>query len=41
VRVRWERETDGDGQEDWSSIESPENFFGTGNAPKLTVTYGP
>lgn len=41
VRIRWERETDGDGREDYASIESPENFFGTGNAPKLTVTYGP
>ena len=41
VRVRWERETDGDGEEDWASIESPENFFGTGNEPRLTVTYGP
>jgi hypothetical protein len=41
VRIRWERETDGDGEEDWASIESPENFFGTGNEPRLTVTYGP
>jgi hypothetical protein len=41
VRVRWEQETDGDGQEDWASIESPENFFGTGNEPELKVTYGP
>jgi hypothetical protein len=41
VRVRWEQETDGDGREDWASIESPENFFGTGNAPELKVTYGP
>jgi hypothetical protein len=41
VRIRWEQETDGDGEEDWASIESPENFFGTGNAPELTVTYGP
>jgi hypothetical protein len=41
VRLRWEQETDGDGKEDYVSIESPENFFGTGNAPKLTVTYGP
>jgi hypothetical protein len=40
VRVRWEQETDGDGREDYASIESPENFFGTGNAPELTVTYG-
>jgi hypothetical protein len=41
VRVRWLQETDGDGREDYVSIESPENFFGTGNAPELTVTYGP
>ncbi len=39
VRLRWEQETDGDGREDWASIESPENFFGTGNAPELKVTY--
>jgi hypothetical protein len=41
LRVRWEQETDGDGREDYVSIESPENFFGTGNAPELTVTYSP
>lgn len=41
VRVRWEQETDGDGLEDYVSIESPENFFGTGNAPQLRVTWGP
>jgi hypothetical protein len=40
LRLRWVQETDGDGLEDYVSIESPENFFGTGNAPELTVTYG-
>lgn len=41
VRLRWEQETDGDGKEDYSGIESADNFFGTGNAPQLIVTYSP
>ena len=41
VRLRWEQETDGDGKEDYSGIESADDFFGTGNAPQLIVTYSP
>jgi pSer/pThr/pTyr-binding forkhead associated (FHA) protein len=39
LRLRWEQETDGDGREDYAGIESADDFFGTGNAPELTVTY--
>ena len=38
-RLRWQVETDGDGKEDYASIESSNNFFGTGNFPALIVTY--
>jgi hypothetical protein len=38
-RLRWEQETDGDGQEDYAGVESGNNFFGTGNLPVLTVNY--
>jgi pSer/pThr/pTyr-binding forkhead associated (FHA) protein len=40
ARMRFGQETDGDGNEDFSGIESANNFFGTGNAPQLIVTYG-
>lgn len=40
ARLRFVQEVDGDGYEDFSGIESANNFFGTGNAPQLTVTYG-
>jgi hypothetical protein len=39
VRLRFTQETDGDGQEDFSGIESPDDFFGTGNIPLLIVNY--
>jgi hypothetical protein len=39
VRLRFVQEQDGDGQEDFSGIESGNNFFGTGNVPQLIVTY--
>jgi hypothetical protein len=41
VRLRWARETDGDDQEDYASMEPGNNYFGTGNVPVLVVTYGP
>lgn len=39
LRLRWQVETDGDGKEDYASIESSDNFHGTGNLPTLIVNY--
>ncbi len=39
LRLRWQVETDGDGKEDYVSIESSDNFYGTGNFPVLIVSY--
>ena len=39
LRLRWEVELDGDGKEDYASFESANNFYGTGLAPTLIVTY--
>ncbi|MFC2036665.1 FHA domain-containing protein [Chloroflexota bacterium] len=41
LRLRFAQETDGDGEEDYTGIESADNFFGTGNIPVVIVSYGP
>jgi pSer/pThr/pTyr-binding forkhead associated (FHA) protein len=38
-RLQFQQETDGDGKEDYVSIESTDNFLGSGNEPELIVTY--
>ncbi len=40
-RLQFSSETDGDGLQDTISFESGDNYFGTGNLPQLTITYGP
>lgn len=39
LRLRWQVETDGDGKEDYVSIESADNYYGSGNFPTLIVDY--
>jgi hypothetical protein len=41
LRLQFSSETDGDGLQDTASFESGENYFGTGNLPRLTITYSP
>jgi len=41
VRLQFTTETDGDGVQDTISLESGDNYFGTGNLPQLTITYAP
>ena len=41
LRLQFSSETDGDGAQDTASFESGENYFGTGNLPRLTITYSP
>ncbi len=40
-RLQFSTETDGDGIQDSVSIESGDNALGTGNLPRLTITYTP
>jgi hypothetical protein len=40
-RLQFFTETDGDGFQDSVSIESGDNALGTGNLPRLTLTYSP
>jgi hypothetical protein len=40
-RLQFSTETDGDGSQDSVSIESGDNALGTGNLPRLTITYAP
>lgn len=40
-RLQFTTETDGDGIQDSASIESGNNSMGTGNLPRLTITYSP
>ena len=39
VRLRWQQESDGDGEEDYVAVESGNNFFGTGNLPQVTINW--
>jgi hypothetical protein len=39
VRLRWLQESDGDGEEDYVGVESGNNFFGTGNLPRVTIVW--
>jgi hypothetical protein len=41
ARLQFSTETDGDGVQDTTSIESGNNALGTGNLPVLTITYAP
>jgi hypothetical protein len=41
LRLQFSTETDGDGLQDSVSIESGDNYFGTGHVPQLTITYTP
>jgi pSer/pThr/pTyr-binding forkhead associated (FHA) protein len=41
IRLRFSTETDGDGEEDWISVEPGGSILGSSRAPRLTVTYVP
>ncbi|MGC9335487.1 MAG: FHA domain-containing protein [Anaerolineae bacterium] len=41
LRLQFNTETDGDGNDDRIMLESADNSFGTGNVPQLTITYAP
>ena len=41
LRLRFAQETDGDGEEDWVSIEPGGGILSSPNAPQLTITYRP
>ena len=41
VRLRFSVETDGDGEEDWISIQPGGSFLGSSKAPALAITYVP
>jgi hypothetical protein len=41
MRLQFDTETDGDGVQDTVSFESGDNYFGTGNVPRIAITYSP
>jgi pSer/pThr/pTyr-binding forkhead associated (FHA) protein len=41
IRLRFSTETDGDGEEDWISVEPGGSILGSSRAPRLTATYVP
>jgi hypothetical protein len=41
LRLQFRQETDGDGLEDWVSIEPGGGALGSRNSPQLTITYVP
>jgi hypothetical protein len=41
MRLQFTNETDSDGLQDTVSFESGDNYFGTGNVPRITITYSP
>jgi hypothetical protein len=41
LRLQWEQETDGDGEQDLIDVESADNYYETGNVPELRVSYNP